>query len=85
MTPEEYARMRDLFDRAMTLPLAERRAFVDANAPSGDPLRSDLLGMIADGDDSRFLLNAFASGVLPAPKPVRPDESSPSDKPPRVK
>jgi hypothetical protein len=38
MTPEDFGRIRDLFDRAMSLPVEDRREFVDRHAPSGDPI-----------------------------------------------
>src|SRR6185436_9793869 len=66
MTPEDYRRVRDVFDRAMALPVAERRRFVDANSPQGDPMRTELLAMVEAGDDSSFLASAVTAGVLDA-------------------
>jgi serine/threonine protein kinase len=66
MTAEDYTRIRDLFDHAMTLPVSERRPFVDDKAPAGDPLRSELLAMVDAGDDSAFLAKAAAEGLLDA-------------------
>jgi len=70
MTPEDYLRVREVFDRAMALPVAERRRFVDAHSPAGDPMRTELLAMVEAGDDSAFLATAVTAGVfdeLPAP------------------
>jgi len=39
MTPEDYSRMRAIFDRAMDLPPAERRSFVEGSVTADDPLR----------------------------------------------
>jgi serine/threonine protein kinase len=64
MTPEDYSRARALFDKAMDLPPAERRAFVDRNTPPEDPLREELLAMVDAGDDTRFLATAARSTVL---------------------
>ncbi|MES1254022.1 MAG: serine/threonine-protein kinase [Acidobacteriota bacterium] len=63
MTTEEFARLRALFDEAMGLPPGARQPFIDAKTPPGDPLRMELLAMVDAGDDSRFLANAFLSGV----------------------
>jgi hypothetical protein len=65
MTPEDYSRMRRLFDMAMELPPGERRAFVESSIPSADPLRAELLAMIDVGDESRFLESTL---VLPGLK-----------------
>jgi eukaryotic-like serine/threonine-protein kinase len=68
MTPEEFARVRDLFDKAMALPPGERSQFVESNAAPG--VRSELLAMVQAGDDSQFLATAFATGLLDAIRPV---------------
>jgi hypothetical protein len=73
MTAEDYKRIRDLFDRAMALPLDERRPFVDRYAPVGDPVRSELLAMVEVGDDSAFLASAFVAGLLDLVRPRDPD------------
>jgi eukaryotic-like serine/threonine-protein kinase len=54
MTPEEFGRMRELFDQAMELPPGDRSAFVDRNTPADGPLRPELLEMLAAADDSGF-------------------------------
>ena len=46
MTPEDFGRIRDLFDRAMSLPVEDRREFVDRHAPSGDPIHAQLAAMV---------------------------------------
>ena len=66
MTPEDYRRVRDVFDRAMALPIGERRRFVDDHSPQGDPMRTELLAMVEAGDDSSFLASAVTAGVLDA-------------------
>jgi serine/threonine protein kinase len=76
MTPEDYSRIRNLFDRAMECPRADRRAFVDRELAPGDPIRSELLAMVDAGDDSAFLANAFVNGFLHLAQP--PDETLPS-------
>jgi eukaryotic-like serine/threonine-protein kinase len=65
MTPEDYSRMRAIFDRAMDLPPAERRSFVEGSIATDDPLRPDLLAIVGSGDDSAFLATAFLSGMTP--------------------
>lgn len=64
MTPEQFSRIRLLFDRAMDLPVDDRLRFVDRQTPPGDPVRDDLLAMIEAGDDSEFLARASQSGLL---------------------
>ena len=76
MSPEEFARVRALFDQAMELAPGERRAFVDTHAPAGDPVRTQLLAMVEVGDDSAFLVNAFAAGLLDMMAPADPDQPS---------
>jgi len=70
MTPEDYARMRQLFDAASALPVAERRAYVESRVPEGDPLRDELLSMLAANEDTGFLRTpvspALASEALQA-------------------
>jgi eukaryotic-like serine/threonine-protein kinase len=68
MTPAEFARIRELFDRAMALPPGERSQFVESNAAPG--VRSELLAMVQAGDDSQFLATAFATGLLDEIRPV---------------
>jgi serine/threonine-protein kinase len=68
MTPEEFARIRELFDRAMALPPAERSQFVENHAPRIH--RSELLAMVLAGDDSKFLASAFATGLLDQVRPA---------------
>lgn len=68
MTPEEFARIRELFDRAMALPPADRSQFVEVHAPH--PVRSELLAMVQAGDDSKFLATAFATGLLDSVRPA---------------
>jgi serine/threonine protein kinase len=76
MSPEDFARIRSLFDRAMESPPDARRAFVDRHAPPGDPLRSDLLAMVEAGDDSAFLAKLSVNGVLDQLRPL--DRTLPS-------
>jgi predicted Ser/Thr protein kinase len=64
MTPEDYARARALFDKAMDLPESERRSFVDRNTPIEDPLRSELLAMIDAGEDTSFLATTIREQML---------------------
>jgi len=64
MTPEDFGRIRDLFDRAMSLPGEDRREFVDRHAPSGDPIHAQLAAMVELGDDSAVLAGALEAGVL---------------------
>jgi len=64
MTPEDFGRIRDLFDRAMSLPIEDRREFVDRHAPSGDPIHAQLAAMVELGDDSALLAGALEAGVL---------------------
>ncbi len=61
MTPEEYARIRALFDQAMELPTGARRGFVDSTTTTEDPLRPALLAMIEAGGDGDFLANALSA------------------------
>ena len=42
--------MRELFDRAMALSFDDRRAFIEANTPTNDPLRPELVAMVEAGD-----------------------------------
>lgn len=55
MTPEDYARLRSLYDYAAALPAEERVVFVESSLTSADPLRSELLKMLDAREDSRFL------------------------------
>ena len=64
MTPEDFGRIRDLFDQAMSLPVEDRREFVDRHAPSGDPIHAQLAAMVELGDDSALLAGALEAGVL---------------------
>jgi serine/threonine-protein kinase len=64
MSPEDYTRVRDLFDRALTLPASQRRRFIDDHMPTGDPLRTELLAMVDAGDDSSFLARAAGEGMI---------------------
>jgi eukaryotic-like serine/threonine-protein kinase len=73
MTPREFERVRNLFDRAMALPPAERSQFVEAHAPHA--VRSELLAMVLAGDDSKFLANAVETGLFDQ---VRPAGDTPS-------
>ena len=73
MTPEDFARIRALYDRVMELPLTSRRAFVDQQVHPDDPIRSQLLMMLEAGDDSRFLT---ISGAVDRVRP--PDDDLPS-------
>jgi hypothetical protein len=68
MTPEEFVRVRELFDRAMSLPPVERSQFVELHAPHA--VRSELLAMVQAGDDSQFLATAFATGILDKIRPA---------------
>lgn len=46
MTPEDFARLRSLYDHAAALPPDECRAFVESNLAEADPLRSELVKML---------------------------------------
>src|SRR5688572_5522922 len=70
MTAGDFARVRSLFDQAMDLPPNDRRAFLDREVPPGDPRRSELVAMVEAGDDSTFLADAFANGVLDQARPA---------------
>jgi predicted Ser/Thr protein kinase len=73
MTPEDYTRVRDLFDQAMTLPSPQRRPFVDRHVPPGDPLHGELVAMVEAGDDSAFLAGAAGAGLLDAARTADPN------------
>src|SRR5262245_4419358 len=76
MTPEDYTRIRSLFDQAMELPHADRSAFVAARVAGGDPIREQLSAMVDVGDDSTLLASAFVNGMLDHVRP--PDNDLPS-------
>ena len=73
MTPDDYERIRALFDRTMALPAGERRAFVERQMASGDPMRSELVAMVDAGDDSAFLASACTAGILDQVRPLDAD------------
>jgi tRNA A-37 threonylcarbamoyl transferase component Bud32 len=68
MKPEEYGRLRELFDAVTELPDSEHAAFIEANTPADSSLRQHLLAILAARADSRFL-------VAETPSAPAPDES----------
>ena len=79
MTPDDYERIRALFDRTMALPAGERRAFVERQMASGDPMRSELVAMVDAGDDSALLASACTAGILDQVRPLDADLPSQID------
>ena len=63
MTDEGHERLRRLFDRAMELPAASRRAFVEGSCRDDPALARRLLAMLA-AEEERFL--ADPTGGVPA-------------------
>ena len=56
MSDERWLRLRDLFDRVRELPVAERRAFLDAELADDPDLRAELEGILAaEGSADAFL------------------------------
>ena len=73
MTPEEFARLRSLYDYAAALPADQRTAFVDTSLEAGDPLRAELLAMLQAQEDSKFLQPPAPAG----PRTTTPDLGGP--------
>lgn len=73
MTPQDYARLRGLFDAAMALEPRLRSAYVDEQMGEDDPLRADLVAMVESGDDSRLMT------IEPPPLPGRAQAGEPVD------
>jgi predicted Ser/Thr protein kinase len=72
MTPEDYARMRAVFDEAMAMPSSERRRFVAQKTTSDDPFPPELAA----------LLHSSADSALPAHNV--PDAASGEDRPGQI-
>ena len=66
MTPEEYARIRALFDQAMAMPSDERGRLFDQKTTTGDPLPPELAAML-EALGGSFL----ASGLPPDDRPLQ--------------
>jgi len=52
VTPEQFARAQELFEQAMGLPPAERKAFVDRESSADQVLRGEVLRLIASDEVS---------------------------------
>jgi eukaryotic-like serine/threonine-protein kinase len=66
MTPEEYARLRALFDEALATPSGERRPLLDQKTTTGEPLPPELAAMLQALDSS------FLGGSVPPDDGERP-------------
>src|SRR3954466_2370289 len=66
MTPEEYARLRALFDEALATPSGEGRPLLDQKTTTGEPLPPELAAMLQALDSS------FLGGSVPPDDGERP-------------
>jgi predicted Ser/Thr protein kinase len=73
MTPEDYERLRAIFDRALELAATDRGRFVESRVPTGDPLRAELLAML-DAADGPHLLSAPAPMMAASRRPEVPPQ-----------
>ena len=74
MDPEWWRRAKDLFDKALALPEAERRAFIDAECTNDSALREEVLALLGEdarGDSSlEENVASWARKVLEPPAPA---------------
>jgi eukaryotic-like serine/threonine-protein kinase len=68
MTPERFARLRELFAAAERLPPAERPAFLSAECPTDPDLAAEVLGLLKTPDDTAT--DDFLGPPLAMPAPA---------------
>src|SRR5215210_8944661 len=71
MTPEEYTRIRALYEQAMALPSGERRRLIEQKTTTCDPLQPALVAMLEAGHHDGFLASTFRSDVRGRDLPVQ--------------
>ncbi|HJU72561.1 MAG TPA: protein kinase [Gemmatimonadaceae bacterium] len=63
--PADRERLGELFERALALPSAERKAFIERECDD-DALQTELVSLLASHDTAPDYLERLAGGVLPA-------------------
>lgn len=67
MTPERWARIRDLFDRASQLPAGEREAWVSSQCPDDDEVARTVISLLGRLEASKDFLEPIETATPPVP------------------
>ena len=79
MTPQQWARIRQIFESALDQPANERDAFIDVECAGDTALRAEVESLMANHDESGTFLNQPAADL--AVMLVEAEESSSGDRP----
>jgi eukaryotic-like serine/threonine-protein kinase len=73
MTPQRWARIKDVFGAAFELPQAEQSAFLDSTCAGDGELRAEVERLLEEGDDPS--LHSPASGILNTAAELKPGDT----------